>query len=657
MKNRQLNIIYQLASSEKPLTAEEIAKRLDISARTIKTEMQDIKENLPGYGASLIAKRNRGYSIQIDDLPTFKAFIEQLSLKLTMVYNFALDDMARFLYISRKLVSSSKYAKIDDIADELNTSRSTLRDSIRKSMVFLESYNMVTESKPGLGIRTYGKEYHARVAMMELYAIHFHKAQLDNVGMEYAKWVDCDKKERQDIRHNFLRTLVPSGISILDVYTQRLAIYLIITRNRYIAGYRLKLPEKWIEEMKPYWEYQVALAIYTNLSKEVSGYDLPEEEVAFLAILLLCNRDMGHIRISNEKFPTLYDEVSKYAKEILEKVKSVHNIDLDQFTWVYEELRSILVPMIAREHFELSGAKTISYHHDNQISESPLALEIARTIAGYLQKNAGEKVAEIAAVNKLTCFVYKVLFMVSYDIKKVKLLIINYDGINFSEFCKKRLLTAFESLIESFTCVELYEIRGLNMKEYDAVIMDTLEFAYNYELSESTLHTISREGELNAIYNKILVHAYRFQQLLPKNDMIQVYQDFEYLSEEQFFQLISFKHCLSSVNQKLLENTFLAKERMITYRNCNQSVVLFGDVTLTEDEAVEIYFLKKPGIWGGGEINYIMYVCLNWQNNSQKVKALENSLCQLTIHPEYYNLFLEDKATAFEKMVYQALKL
>ncbi len=37
-------------------------------------------------------------------------------------------------------------------------------------MDFLRSYHLEVESKPGLGVRAFGTEYHMRMAMTELYA-------------------------------------------------------------------------------------------------------------------------------------------------------------------------------------------------------------------------------------------------------------------------------------------------------------------------------------------------------------------------------------------------------------------------------------------------------------------------------------------------------
>ncbi len=142
MQRRQESIIYQLAASDGPLTAEELAKRLLVSTRTIKYEMIEVKTKLSEVGAELIAKRNEGYSICITDQNLFNQYLEPIGIQSTLANNFGSDDHARFLYIARKLVSSSRFVKLEDIADELYLSRSAIREDVNHVMDFLRSYHL-----------------------------------------------------------------------------------------------------------------------------------------------------------------------------------------------------------------------------------------------------------------------------------------------------------------------------------------------------------------------------------------------------------------------------------------------------------------------------------------------------------------------------------
>lgn len=657
MKNRLANIIYLLSSSETPLTSEEISKRLGVSSRTVKADMTDVRGELGKVGAGLVAKRNKGYAIRIDDKALYQPFLEQISVKGDRVDNLELDDMSKFLYVARKLVSSPGYVKMGNIAGELYTSRSALRDSIKRALEFLGSYGLTITSKPGHGIRILGNEQHIRLAMTELYANHFHMSRLEDSDPEYAKWMRCGEKERQDIRHIFLRTIVPSGFSILDLYSQRLSHYLIIARNRFHAGHPLLVETKAVEEIQQYREYRIASDIYGNLRKKIPGYDLSEQETAFLAILLLGTRDMGHIAARKECFPTLYDEAGKCAGALFAYVRERIGIDLGLSPRIFEELRSTLIPILAKIRFHISGGKVISSPIKSEIDESPVALEIGRVMAAYLQRSFGCPAADYNTIHQFTCLAYKVLYYVPYDIRKRKLLTVNTDGINYGKIMEHRLRTYFPNLIESCKAVELYEIRGMDQSRYDGVLMNTVKYSYKYDLPHASLDTASHANGLNQVYDAILIQAYQFRHLLPDPSVLHVYEDFEYQSKEQFIQLISFKHCSDSDRQKAMESGLLHHEGMISYRTSRQTVFLFGDPKLTDDESVEVYFLKNENIWSGEKIQTIVYTCLEWHGSIQRLKAMENCLCQLSLNPAFFRFFREDKATALEKLVLESLRL
>ena len=657
MKNRKQNIIYQLITSDEPLTASEIAKRLVVSTRTIKMDMGGVREDLKKVGATLVAKRNKGYSIRIENYALFQRYIEQIQLKeSTFVNKIAISDTERFLYIARKLIASTTYVKIDDIADELFISRSTLREVFKKVIEFFNSYNLYSDSRAGRGIHIDGAEYLIRMVMTDLLVFHYHKVQLDNACPEFMQWLECEDAERQNIRHSFLQTLRRNEFAIFDNDTQRLSRYLIIARNRYGAGHPIELPEEWVEEIKQMEDYRVAKEVFENLAMDFTGYDLPEHEIAFLAIWMLCYRDMAEVEVNDKRFPAYCSDAKRYAVEILEDVQKAHDIDLSGSEYA-GELVNTLIPILARNRFGFIGSNNI-IPTINQANQSPVPLEIARTMIGSLESKLGKKVNDKTIVYQFSTYVFKILYFVPYDIKKLNLLVINEDeGKKFGDIAADRLQMFFAPLIGSCTKAEFFEVRGMNQDDYDAILMDVpADIVYNYDLPYATLHTVLERGELERLYNEILVRAYRFEHLLPSDSIVQIYEDFDFVSEEQFFQLLSIKHCRDQESRQIMMEIFHLKEEIVSYR-CGEAVFLFGRPELADGESIDVYVLKKPGRWAGGEIRIILYICIDWKNDLKKVKAMKNSLCRLYLEPEFAGFFVEDKSTAFKKLVYESLKI
>ena len=655
MKRRQESIIYQLAVSEGPLTTDELAKRLSVSARTVKYEMLEVKSILPKYGAELFAKRNEGYSILVKDRELFDRYFEPLSLQSSLTNNFGSDDNARFLYIARKLVSSSRFAKLEDIADELYLSRSAIREAVNNVMNFLKSYHLETESKPGLGIRAFGTEYHMRIAMTELFAVHFHKVLLDNAGMEYAKWTECGYEERQDIRHVFLKVLRESRIKVTDTNTQRLAIYFIIVRNRCNAGYRIKLPDVWKEEVKGSDEFAVASEIYNKLKSSFSGFDLPEEETVFLAVYLMSCRDMWNVKQPREEYALFYEDALNIMRELEDYMKHTCGIDLLCFPWAEKELLSLLISLFINIHFGLEGQYRFWYDYENQAFNSPVSAALACTAAGFLQVRLNVTIS-VSFYSQMASLIFKMASLTEYDLKPQRLLLVNSNGLGLNEIIQKRIVKRYQHLVESFTIVELYEIRGMNQEEYDAVLTDTSEIAYHYDLPCCVIHTLSSEKEMDQLFNRQLIRSYQTEALIPPSSQIEINKNYRYTDELQFLQFLAFRHGKTASERERIQEYLEKASFYDTGYLSAKSVMLYLPYSLCEKECMELYCLTESGTWRGKEVEYLLFLSADWKGDWKRVKAYENSFRKLFSENSNMKAFSERGRSVLFEMIEKCIK-
>ena len=98
-------------------------------------------------------------------------------------------------------------------------------------------------------------------------------------------------------------------------------------------------------------------------------------------------------------------------------------------------------------------------------------------------------------------------------------------------------------------------------------------------------------------------------------------------------------------------------EKLSTYYTESKCAILFAPSELTTHEAIELYQLKNPGMWGTKKIYYLLYVCIDWKKNQMIAKIMENSLYLLSIDTKYFSLFMEDKTKIFETLVLEYLKI
>lgn len=207
MVDRTDHIISCLMRTNGPLMSVQLAEALEVSSRTVKASMPRVAQSPSVHGAKLRARRNAGHWIEVVDEKTYKESRDKIGLRALNISMAGYDQKARVLHVERRPVASPDGARIDQICEELALSRSAVRSVLKEAIAFCESFHLHVSSASGRGMSVVGEEHMIRLALMEHYEIHFNTFKPGLTTREYAQWIDCDYRERQDIRHEFLRIL------------------------------------------------------------------------------------------------------------------------------------------------------------------------------------------------------------------------------------------------------------------------------------------------------------------------------------------------------------------------------------------------------------------------------------------------------------------
>ena len=659
MVNRQQMILLQLSMAKGPVTSDQLAQMLECSSRRVKAEMTAVAEVLAKNGAKLISKRNQGYSIEVQDVDAYRSLYELLSLKAVNLTLANSNEESRLLYLARKLVASPRGVKAEELAEELYLSRSALREPLRRACIFCESFHLKTRYAAGQGIRVNGPEHLIRIAMTELFELHFHKARLDATDQEYAQWIGCEYEERQNIRHTFLKVLRESGYSLRDSVTQRIAMYLIIARNRTRGGLYVDLPPTWMQELHPTPVYAVARTIYATLAEQFDGYRMNTAETAFLAIYILSNMDVDLTRDLRGTAPFLYEDCCAAADQMLLRVQRETGTDFAPLPGAVPILQQLVLPLLAGVRYGMDGYQHFDYSYEKEFLKSPLCVQYARYMAAALTETTGCRVSQ-TDISILSCYVCALLNQVKYDIKPLRILTTHFIGTQFARMQAKDLQKRYPDLIESITGMELYEIRGTDPKDYDVVLVGNGSagqglFGYNYPYPASLLLMTQQGRDYNRIHNDVLINAYQLPELVQNPERIRVIQDFRFLSPEQFFQFISLRHAKDEAARNRMETDLTQQEAQYSLVK-NECVVVFGQAAACRHECMELYVLHKKSQWNTERVKYILFVCMDCVDSLQKVKALETVLSELTNNQEKTEQFAQNPVEALHSLLRQSLQ-
>lgn len=652
MNNRQRRILWYLAQAEQPITSAQLAQKLAVSSRTIKSDMTFVAEELNANGAQLISRRNCGYSIKVTDAERFQTLYTLISIKVSSFSPVNEED--RLLYIARKLVGSRRGVLVEELGEELYLTRSSLRAPLHEAVKFCESFHLQTTSSIGRGLRVVGEEHLIRMALTELFELHFHKAELDQVDEEYAQWVGCEYQERQDIRHAFLKVLRESTFAMRDSVTQRISMYLIIARNRRRAGLRIVLPAAWIAEVRELSIYSLAAEIYRVLQEQFADYRMDTAEICFLAIYMLANLDPDMRRDPAETAPMMAPMIRSTASHMLETVGEKTGTDLAALPDAQPMLEQVILPVLLGARYGLDGHQCFDYSYENVYLNMPLEMHYARLLAGDLHAQTGCAIS-FTDLSVLACYVAALMRQVHYPSYPLRILVTNSIGVDFARVAAADLLRAFPHLIRSITPVELYEIRGMDPASYDAVLVGHVNdkqnklLGYNYDAPASTLLLNEQGRDFIGVYNDLLIRAYHLENFLPDENFIEVEQDFLYYDPQQMFQYLSARYAKDQ--DSALRLMQLLAQRNESFPMAQDScAIIFAEKELCRSEVFALYRLKKQGQWGHRKINWVLFVCLDGCDVT-KVKAVGAALDMLTKNPgEYEQLAQHPRETLLEMM-------
>ena len=102
---------------------------------------------------------------------------------------------------------------------------------------------------------------------------------------------------------------------------------------------------------------------------------------------------------------------------------------------------------------------------------------------------------------------------------------------------------AFGEFIESNQAVELYEVRELARKNYDCILLLTLDFAYKETIPPFFTAFIPNKDDISQFINDYILPCYELESYLPDQEKISFHEHSAFKSEAQFIHQLANKVC------------------------------------------------------------------------------------------------------------------
>lgn len=546
MNTRALSIIKILLNSVEPVSSLALSQEIGCSTKTIQNEIKEVNKELKN--CEIVSIRGIGYKIEgnLDDID---------------IKNSDLYDYDRVEYIIKKIINISSTdkdtIKLEDLADSMYVSLSTVKNDLKEVKKILNEYNLKISSKHKQGI-----------------CIEASEEDIIKFIINYSNKVDNSLSIKDFLNNNIIENLFSIKKILLDTLSYE---NMILTDNEfknivnYISIYLSRNNTNQSDFIKEY--------IKKYKSKKEKPISEDEQLLIRKAIKEFC-RDLNiatSINLSHDKIfeECLFNHICNLYKRA--------DLGINQYEITAGEIK-LKYPF----PFELGkiAKKTIEKNLNMEISEDEVE-NIALHIGGALER-----------IDKR-------------DEKKVyKTIIVCTSGVGTSMLIKSKLENIFKGKLEIIKVIPSYLIDYVNVLDIDFVISTVEVNLENVNvikvspmLTDKEIKLIEKYIETENVYIDLDIQNLFSSELF--------FKDIKAETRSQVIDIMSKKLVEKGYIDDTMRQSYFERETIATTEIGNMVAIPHGAKGEVYENKVAIGILKEPISWEVGKVRLIIMLALD----------------------------------------------
>lgn len=592
LNKRQNQIIDILNNDNNWITGKELAKLLNVSDRTIRSDIDVINK----FYDCLLIKSNKRLGYQIDEALLFKQDIETKEL-------IPQNSHERCVYIIRELLFKSKEINLIALQDQVFVSGYSIDNDIKKIRKMISEYPSLKliRSKNYISLR--GNEADKRKLYKQLLTEETHGNFL-NLNSIADLWSNFDLLEIKDILEDVCE-LYNYQIREIDfpmiMIHAGVAIERIINRN-YINSKTAK------HHLNNNIEYQISYEFFHRVSKTID-IELVEDEVVLFAQLLIGSYQKDD---EDENLDKLLNQI---VDAVIKEVKDYFDINFSKDKDFKLGLKMHLQLLLERQQNNV----TITNIYLQEIKRKyPLVFEMAI--------RAGEVIADICKINvKENELSFLALHLgAAYDrvnsIKRYRAVIIIPHNQMLSNMCIDKLKLRFEERMVIVKRYGFYEETMIKQQEPDLIITTVpLKHNLNIPTVQITLF-VNYEDESKVFQTLNLLDKQRYHEdfVVLVNELIR--PDLFHVKKQMASskEVIDFL-CDELISKNLADERYkddVFKRESVSATSFVNGFAVPHSIEITSKEScISIMILDKPVKWGDFEVKLVLLLAIRDTDN------------------------------------------
>lgn len=262
-----------------------LIKEFDITSKTLQSDYLFLCELAPEFGVRLHQNNLEIYTEIIDSQIYHEKYVG-----LNLFYNAHKHNISNTIirsnYIARKLLLSNDFHSVDEFAEELNVSKSSLREELKVCRTLYKNYNLNLISSPHYGITVKGNELDKRICALNL--INFLDTRI--LFTNSSQFFDKDAFENEEISNTYLNQILLK-LKLINYQTTTesrfmLANYIRLFLGRIKSGANIQeFDSETISILKGREEYQLCADVFAAIIDP--HLDVEQEICALTSIVIL----------------------------------------------------------------------------------------------------------------------------------------------------------------------------------------------------------------------------------------------------------------------------------------------------------------------------------------------------------------------------------
>ena len=585
------------------VTSEHLANLNRVSSRTIRNDIKELDNLLSEHGATVRSVRGTGYELKINDERSFHNFLQDISRDLQQGVIPTLPE-DRVQYLIKRLLLTDEYMKLENLADELFISTSTIQNDLRDVKKILNKYEIILDKRPNYGLKVKGDEMKLRFCMSE-YIFNRREIELDLLNDHVSI---LPREEILAIRSQILKKIQEYKINLSDIGLNNLIIHIAIACKRiYSENYVSLYPED-LKDIIEQMEYEVAIEIVKGI-EETFQIVFPEAETAYVAIHLLGLKMNSDISTSAKEVQNFIDkEIYDLTTSILESIENELRLGIKDDKELFIGMSLHLKPAINRYRYGMNLRNPMLHEIK---SNYPLAFEAAIVAGRMLKQKSGIDMHE-NEIGYIALHIGGAIERRKMINQPKRCIIVCASGVGSARLLYYKLQSKFGFDLNIIGTTEYYKLSHISMDGLDFIV-STIPIPDNLPIPVIEVNTILGTNDFEKIENIMLEKKHKTIKYT-REELVFLQQNLE--TKEKVIHFLGDKlQKLGLVNEEFIASVF---EREAISPTCFGNLVAVPHPIMPQTDTTfwTVCTLQKPITW---EDKRVQFVCLlSVQKNSNE---------------------------------------